>query len=47
MARVVLHNEADDEANDVRKDIEANYKHEINQSTKKRESSTGMGMMGA
>ena len=43
---VVLHNEADDEANEVRRDIDANYKHEINQSTKKRESSTGMGIDG-
>jgi hypothetical protein len=43
---VVLHNEADDEANDVRKDIEVNYKEEIKQSSKKRERGTGMGMMG-
>ena len=40
---VVLHNEADDEANDVRRDIETNYKHEINQSTKKRERRHGLG----
>jgi hypothetical protein len=43
---VVLHNEADDEANDVRKDIDSNYKHELSQSTKKRENSAGAGMMG-
>jgi hypothetical protein len=43
---VVVHQEADDEANDVRKDIDSNYKHEISQSTKKRESSAGSGMMG-
>jgi hypothetical protein len=43
---VVLHGEAEDVANDVRKDIEANYKHEIKLSTKKRENSVGMGMMG-
>jgi hypothetical protein len=43
---VVVHNEADDEANDVRKDIDSNYKHELSQSTKKRERSTGSSMMG-
>jgi hypothetical protein len=43
---VVLHNEADDEANDVRKDIQNNYKHELSQSTKERKNSTGTGMMG-
>jgi hypothetical protein len=43
---VVVHGEADDVANDVRKDIEANYRHEINLSTKKRQNSVGMGMMG-
>jgi hypothetical protein len=43
---VVVHGEADDVANDVRKDIEANYRHEISLSTKKRENSVGMGMMG-
>ena len=43
---VILHNEADDEANDVRKDIDANYRHELSLSTKKRESGVGMGMMG-
>jgi hypothetical protein len=42
----VLHSEADDEANDVRRDIEANYKEEIKRSSKKRESGTGMGGMG-
>jgi hypothetical protein len=44
---VVLHNQVDDEANDVRKDIETNYKHEIRESGKKRERGTGMGMMGS
>jgi hypothetical protein len=44
---VALHNEADDESNEVRKDIYANYHHEIDQSGKKRERSTGMGMMGS
>jgi hypothetical protein len=43
---VVLHNEVDDESNDVRRDIQANYKEEIKRSSKKRESGTGMGMMG-
>jgi hypothetical protein len=43
---VVLHNEADDEANEVRKDIQNNYKHELSQSTKERKSGTGTGMMG-
>jgi len=43
---VVVHSEADDIANDVRKDIKANYDHEIAQSTKERKSSVGMGMMG-
>jgi hypothetical protein len=49
---VAVHIQADDEVNEVRKDIEANYKHELAQSNKKRESSQGsgyagmMGMMG-
>jgi hypothetical protein len=43
---VILHSEADDEANEVRKDIDANYRHELSLSNKKRESGTGMGMMG-
>ena len=43
---VVLHNEADDEANEVRKDIDSNYKHELSQSTKERKNSMGSGMMG-
>ena len=33
-------------ANDVRRDIYNNYRHEISQSTKKRTSSMGLGMMG-
>ncbi len=44
--RVAVHNEADDVTNEVRRDIEANYKHEIKQSSKKRQNSIGMGMMG-
>jgi hypothetical protein len=43
---VVLHHEADDEANEVRKDIENNYKHEISLSGEKRKNSRGSGMMG-
>jgi hypothetical protein len=43
---VMVHNEADDAGNEVRKDVDANYRQEISQSTKKRESSQGMGMMG-
>jgi hypothetical protein len=42
----VLHSEADDEANDVRRDIEVNYKEEIKRSSKERKSGTGMGGMG-
>jgi hypothetical protein len=44
---VALHNEADDESNEVRKDIDANYHHELDQSGKKRTRSVGMGMMGS
>jgi hypothetical protein len=43
---VAVHNEADDLINEVRRDIDANYKHEIKESGKKRERSTGVGMMG-
>jgi hypothetical protein len=43
---VVIHNGADDVADDVRTDIYANYTHEIKESNKKREAGTGMGMMG-
>jgi hypothetical protein len=43
---VVVHNEADDESNDVRKDITANYKHELAQSSKERKSNLGAGAMG-
>jgi hypothetical protein len=43
---VAVHNEADDESNEVRKDIETNYRHELDQSGKKRQSSMGMGAMG-
>jgi hypothetical protein len=43
---VAVHNEVDDESNEVRKDVYANYRHEIDQSGKKRESSRGMGYMG-
>jgi hypothetical protein len=41
---VVVHNEADDEANEVRKDIVANYKHELEQSGKERKRGQSMGM---
>lgn len=44
---VAVHNEVDDESNEVRKDIETNYRHEIDQSGKKRQSSMGMGMGGS
>ena len=37
---VAVHNEADDVVNEVRRDIDANYKQEIKESGKKRESST-------
>jgi hypothetical protein len=43
---VMIHNEADDISNEIRRDIETNYRHELDQSHKKRESSMGMGMMG-
>ena len=43
---IAVHVQADDEANEVRKDIAANYKHEIDQSSKKRENSQGAGMSG-
>jgi hypothetical protein len=43
---MVLHSQADDIGNEVRKDIEANYSHEIEQSSKKRESSRGSGYGG-
>jgi len=43
---VAVHNEADDVSNEVRRDIWNNYRHEIEQSTKKRKSSRGTGMMG-
>src|SRR5262249_16875919 len=43
---VIMHSEADDEANEIRKDIQNNYKHELAQSTKERKNSMGAGMMG-
>ncbi len=43
---VAVHNEADDTANEIRKDIWNNYRHEIEQSTKKRKKSSGTGIMG-
>jgi len=43
---VAVHNEAEDFANEVRKDIKANYDHEIAQSGRQRRNSVGMGMMG-
>ncbi|MGP0068373.1 MAG: hypothetical protein ACLQGP_32845 [Isosphaeraceae bacterium] len=46
---VAVHNEAEDLANEVRKDIDSTYRHEIEQSNKKRKNSQGSGyssMMG-
>jgi hypothetical protein len=43
---VAVHNEADDVSNEVRKDISNNYRHEIEQSTKKRKRGRGTGMGG-
>jgi hypothetical protein len=45
---IAVHNQADDTANEVRKDIDSNYHHELSQSTKKRErgGALGMGYMG-
>ena len=47
---VIVHNEAEDSANAVRKDIADNYKHELSMSKQVRKNSAGagyMGMMGA
>jgi hypothetical protein len=41
---VAVHNEADDVANEVRRDIWNNYRYEIEQSSKKRKSRRGTGM---
>jgi hypothetical protein len=43
---VVVHNEAEDLANDVRKDIRANYKHELAMSKQVRKNGAGSGYMG-
>jgi hypothetical protein len=43
---VALHSEADDVMNEVRKDIENNYRQEIKDSGKERRNSFGSGMMG-
>ena len=43
---VAVHTEADDFVNEVRRDIDTNYKQEVKESGKRRESSTGMGMGG-
>jgi hypothetical protein len=43
---VAVHNEVDDVVNEVRRDIDTNYKQEIKDSGKRRERSTGMGMGG-
>jgi hypothetical protein len=40
---MVVHNQADDVVNEVRKDVEGNFRHEIEESGKKRESSQGSG----
>jgi hypothetical protein len=41
---VVLHSEVDDEYNDVRKDIQNNYKYELSQSSKERTNAGTVGM---
>ncbi len=41
-----VHSQADDLDNEVRKDIEANYFHELEESNKKRKSSRGSGYSG-
>ncbi len=43
---VVVHHETDDETNQVRKDMDANYHYEVQQSSKQREHGLGAGMMG-
>jgi hypothetical protein len=43
---LVVRSQADDIANEVRKDIEANYRREIRESNKERQSSLGSGYMG-
>jgi hypothetical protein len=43
---MLVHSQADDIANEFRKDADANYKHEKEQSTKKRKSSQGSGYSG-
>jgi hypothetical protein len=43
---LLVHNEADDETNEFRKDIAANYRREIEQSNKERKSSQGSGYSG-
>jgi hypothetical protein len=43
---VAVHNEADDFANEVRRDVKANYDHEIKESGRERRNSVGTGMMG-
>jgi hypothetical protein len=43
---VMVHNEAEDSGNAVRKDIADNYKHELSMSKQVRKNSAGMGYMG-
>jgi hypothetical protein len=43
---LIIHNEADDEVNEVRKDTFKNYQREIEESNKERESSMGSGSRG-
>ncbi len=43
---VAVHQEAEDFANEVRKDIKSNYDHELAQSDKERKNSVGAGMSG-
>jgi hypothetical protein len=40
---MAVHNQAEDEVNEVRKDIASNFSHELSESGKKRESSQGSG----
>jgi hypothetical protein len=43
---MAVHNQAEDEFNEVRKDIASNFSHELSESGKKRESSQGSGYAG-
>ena len=43
---IAVHSQSEDEVNEVRKDINATYIHEIKESDKERKSSQGSGYMG-